>query len=83
MLWRFPVKENSLLTKQEPAVNYVVPALCPMLVEIVQSVHLFEVPAMFWFAYEESGIIVHRTDLMGTIEVYYLFGKEYKRIHSP
>ncbi|KFZ27158.1 MAG: ComEC family competence protein [Candidatus Izimaplasma bacterium HR2] len=33
--------------------------------------------------YEELGIIVYRTDLMGTIEVYYLFGKEYKRIHSP
>ncbi len=33
--------------------------------------------------YEELGIVVHRTDLMGTIEVYYLFGKEFKRIHSP
>ena len=33
--------------------------------------------------YEQMNIIVNRTDLMGTIEVYYLFGKEYKRIHSP
>ena len=33
--------------------------------------------------YKEMGITVNRTDLMGTIEVYYLFGKEYKRIHSP
>lgn len=33
--------------------------------------------------YEQMSIIINRTDLMGTIEVYYLFGKEYKRIHSP
>lgn len=33
--------------------------------------------------YEDLGIPVYRTDLSGTIEVYYLFGKEYKRIHSP
>ena len=33
--------------------------------------------------YKEMNIKVYRTDLMGTIEVYYLFGKEYKRIHSP
>jgi len=33
--------------------------------------------------YEEMSIPVHRTDLDGTIEVYYIFGKEYKRIHSP
>lgn len=33
--------------------------------------------------YKEMGIPVYRTDLNGTIEVYYIFGKEYKRIHSP
>lgn len=33
--------------------------------------------------YAEMSIPVHRTDLEGTIEVYYIFGKEYKRIHSP
>ena len=33
--------------------------------------------------YEELSIPVYRTDLSGTIEVYYIFGKEYKRVHSP
>jgi competence protein ComEC len=33
--------------------------------------------------YQELSIPVYRTDLSGTIEVYYIFGKEYKRIHSP
>lgn len=33
--------------------------------------------------YLDNGMTVNRTDLMGTIEIYYLFGKEYKRIHSP
>ena len=33
--------------------------------------------------YQEMSIPVYRTDLSGTIEVYYIFGKEYKRIHSP
>ena len=33
--------------------------------------------------YQEMGIPVYRTDLSGTIEVYYIFEKEFKRIHSP
>jgi len=33
--------------------------------------------------YQDLSIPVYRTDMSGTIEVYYIFGKEYKRIHSP
>lgn len=33
--------------------------------------------------FNEMDVYVNRTDIDGTIEVYYIFGKEYKRIHSP